>query len=183
MQRVEQYMQLWQKQLRKGAGFIYVARQVASAFFSLLWKASSRRHACRPSPRAFQQTLLNAAPGGFDEKLSGGRMSCGFASQVFGGARWRVGEVWGWISAFTGCPHLFAEGTRPRVDTRMECCLHANEHSDDRRRVPESTSQTTPSGNTVNSDLKTPNRNRFGGGLFLRVRPLKGTALPTNAPG
>src|SRR5262245_24150223 len=174
MQRVEQYMQLWQKQLRKGAGFIYVARQVARASFSLLWKASSRWNAHRPSPTAFQQTLLNAEHGGFDEKLSGGRMSCGFASQVFGGARSRVGKVWGWISAFTGCPHLFAEGTRPRVDTRMECCLHANEHCDDHRRAPEPSSQTTPSGNTVNSDFKTPNRNRFGGGLFLRVGPKKG---------
>src|SRR5215510_2830343 len=141
---------------RKFPGFIYVARQVARAFFSFLWKASSH---------------------------SPSRMNGGFASEVFGGARWRVGEVWGWISAFTGCPHLFAEGTRPRVDTRMECCFHANEHCDDHRRAPEPSSQTTPSGNTVNSDFKTPNRNRFGGGLFLRVGPKKGAALPTNAPG
>jgi len=130
-------------------GFIYVARQVARAFFSFFWKASSRSHTRRPSQTAFQQTLLNAELGGFAEKLSGGRMSCSFASQVFGGARSRVGKVWGWISAFTGCPHLFAEGARPRVDTRMECCLHANEHCDDKRRVPEASSQTTPSGNTV----------------------------------
>src|SRR5215468_259164 len=94
--------------------FIYVARQVARAFFSFLWKASSRSHTRRPSQTAFQQTLLNAEPGGFDEKLSGGRMNGGLASGVFGGARWRVGKVWGWIAAFTGCPHLFAEGTRPR---------------------------------------------------------------------
>ena len=102
-----------------------------------------------------------------------------------GGGRGRAGV---WIGSgnlrFTGCPHLFAEGARPRVDTRMECCLHANEHGDDNRRVPERSSQTTPSGKTVNSDLKTPNRNhRSAGNAGLGVGPDKGLSAAAKAPG
>jgi len=56
-------------------------------------------------------------------------ISCVFLG-VVGGARLLAGKGWSWISEFTGCPHLFAEQSRPRVDTRMECCLHASEHGD-----------------------------------------------------
>jgi prepilin-type N-terminal cleavage/methylation domain-containing protein len=123
--------------------FIYVARQVASAFFSFL-----KSH-CAP-----------------------------------GGAREACGNLWSWFLKFTGCPHLFAESSRPRVDTRRECCLHANEHSNSRSRVHKGSSQTTPSGNTVNSNVVTPDRYaRRGAGWVFGVGPDKGLAAAADTPG
>src|SRR5204862_6555024 len=92
--------------------FIYVARQVEKGIF--------------PSLSFCQAFSLGNAK----EKAAGG-------PQVRGGALVAVAQQCSagrsWITKFTGCPHLFADLARPRVDTRMECCLHANEHSHDER--------------------------------------------------
>src|SRR5205814_4415888 len=89
------------------------------------------------------------------------------------GARGLAARVWGWFSTFTGCPNLFAEGSRPRVETRMERCLHANKHCDAHRRVPERRLQTAPSGNTANSDVITPERARRRADFGFAVGPDK----------
>ncbi len=100
-----------------------------------------------------------------------------------GGARSLAAKVRSLFSKFTGCPHLFANPARRRVDTRRERCLHANEHSNFLGQVPKSSSQTAPSGNTVDLDVVTPDRDRRRAGLVLVNGPDKGMALAANAPG
>ncbi len=71
--------------------------------------------------------------------------SLGDAKEKAGGARALAGLVKSLISKFTGCPHLFADWARRRVDTRRERCLHTNEHVNFLGQVHERRSQTAPS--------------------------------------
>lgn len=72
---------------------------------------------------------------------------------------------------------------RPRVDIRMECCLQFSEHGNLLRQVHERGSQTTPSGNIVASDVKTPAETLREAGLVLGLGPDQGTPLTTDGPG
>ena len=137
----------------------------------------------RRSQTGFWQSLLNAIYGGFAKIQSDGRTLQTVGAGAAGGARSGPEAVWNNESERTGCPHLFAEQVRPRVDPRMECCLHASEHDNFLSQVHKRRSQTTPSGNTVVSDVKTPDRTRREAGLNLGVGPDKGTALAADAPG
>ncbi len=100
-----------------------------------------------------------------------------------GGARSLAAGVRSLFSKYTGCPHLFADWARRRVDTRRERCLHVNEHVNFLGWVHERRSQTAPSGNTMDSDVITPDRDRRGADLVFGAGPDKGTALAANAPG
>ncbi len=161
-------------------GFIYVARQARGRINFVLARDLGCGLSPHPSRTGFWQSLLNVIYGGFDKSRFGGPATLIVGA---GGARPARESVWKDDSERTGCPHLFADQARPRVDTRMECCLHANEHGTVLSQVHKPVSQTTPSGNTVASDVKTPDQTLQAAGLDLGVGPDNGTELAADAPG